>query len=66
MIDLERKINDMCNLSDVVWEKGMEKGMEYAIQSLIKSGMSKEEVIERLQISEETYKKAENNLCARV
>ena len=56
----------MCNLSDVVWEKGMEKGMEYAIQSLIKSGMSKEEVIERLQISEETYKKAENNLCARV
>lgn len=73
-VDLERRINDMCNLSDVVWEKGMEKGMEkgiekgieFAIQSLIKSGMSKEEVIERLQISEETYEKAESNLYAPV
>lgn len=25
---LERQVEDLCNLSEGVWEKGMEKGME--------------------------------------
>ena len=65
-VDLERRIGEMCNLSDAIEEKGIEKGIELTIQRAIKKGNTKEEIINFLGITEEEYEKAERKLYASV
>ena len=36
-VELERRIGDMCNLSDVCEERGLEKGIEKGITALVKT-----------------------------
>ena len=62
-LDLERRIDDMCNLSDVVEERGIEKGTEKertrVIQKMIEKGYTKEDILD-LDYTEDEYKKAKD------
>lgn len=66
-LDLERRIDDMCNLSDVVEERGIEKGIEKGtekertrvIQKMIGKGYTKEDILD-LDYTEDEYKKAKD------
>ena len=66
-LDLERRIDDMCNLSDVVEERGIEKGIEKGtekertrvIQKMIEKGYTKEDILD-LDYTEDEYKKAKD------
>lgn len=43
--DTEEKVNVMCNLSDVVLEKGFEKGIDSTIENMLTSGSFTDEQI---------------------
>ena len=62
-LDLERRIDDMCNLSDVVEERGIEKGTEKertrVIQKMIEKGYTKDDILD-LDYTEDEYKKAKD------
>ena len=66
-LDLERRIDDMCNLSDVVEERGIEKGIEKGtekertrvIQKMIGKGYTKEDILD-MDYTEDEYKKAKD------
>jgi hypothetical protein len=81
-IDEEKGVTDVCQgLQELLLdereeglEKGLEQGLEQGlerghmdmIQRLMKKGKSKEEIIDLLEVSEEEYKKAEEDLCVTV
>ena len=44
--DTERRLNTMCNLSEVVLEKGIEKGMRQLIQQMLNNGKNTKEIAE--------------------
>lgn len=52
-VELERRLNQMCNLSDLVEEKAMERGIERGIEAFILDNLEehvpKERIIEKLQ-----------------
>ena len=62
-LDLERRIDDMCNLSDVVEERGIEKGTEKertrVIQKMIEKGYTKEDILD-FDYTEDEYRKAKD------
>jgi len=45
----ERKVNEMCNLSEVLVEKGIEKGIEQGIEKGIKQGIEKGKITARYE-----------------
>jgi len=49
----ERKVNEMCNLSEVLVEKGIEKGK---ITARYEDGLSVEDIAERTKVSVEIVK----------
>ena len=61
--DMERRSNYMCNLSDLIWEQGIEQGIDKGryetLLALYKKGVIREEdIAEQLNISlEEVYKR---------
>ena len=50
--DTERRLNDMCNLSDVILENGLKEGIEQGIEAFIvdkiEDGVEKATIIEKL------------------
>ena len=62
---MERRLNIMCNYSDIVEERGIEKGIEkeriFMIQKMIKKGYQKEEILD-LDYTEEEFAEANANL----
>ena len=42
--ELEREVNEMCNLSDYVEEKGVKKGIEQGMKKGMEKGMKKENI----------------------
>ena len=62
-LDLERRIDDMCNLSDVVEERGIEKGTEKertrVIQKMIEKGYTKEDILD-FDYTEDEYRTAKD------
>ncbi len=79
--ELERRLQTMCNLSEIIIEEGLREGMERGIEQgrkkerldtirrMLKAGMYKEQIIS-LGYSEEEFAEsenaeAENTLCAR-
>lgn len=55
---VEEGINTMCNLSDLIEEKGIEKGIELSVRNLMETlGLSLEKACEALKISVEEYEK---------
>ena len=57
----ERKVNEMCNLSEVLVEKGIEKGIEQGIEkgkitARYEDGLSVEDIAERTKVSVEIVK----------
>lgn len=52
--EMEKEVNVMCNLSDLVEEKGIEKGVELMIKALLKNGkVSDADIAEAAEISME-------------
>ncbi len=48
---MEARLNDMCNLSEVILEKGIEEGRaKEIIDSGYEFGLSEIEILERLQV----------------
>ena len=48
---MEERLNDMCNLSEVILEKGIEEGRaKEIIDSGYEFGLSEIEILERLQV----------------
>lgn len=48
----------MCNLSDLIEEKGIEKGIELSVRNLMETlGLSLEKACEALKISVEEYER---------
>ena len=47
--DTERRLEVMCNLSEVVIEKGIEKGIEALILDNLEDGKSEEVIINKLE-----------------
>ena len=45
----ERKVNEMCNLSEVLVEKGIEKGIKQGIEKGIKQGIEIGAIIARFE-----------------
>ena len=41
---IERKVNTMCNLSEVVLERGVEQGMEQVAEKMLKANKPSEEI----------------------
>ena len=57
----ERKVNEMCNLSEVLVEKGIEKGIKQGIEkgkitARYEDGLSVEDIAERTKVSVEIVK----------
>jgi predicted transposase YdaD len=53
----ERKVNEMCNLSEVLVEKGIEQGIEKGkITARYEDGLSIEDIAERTKVSVEIVK----------
>lgn len=48
-VELERRLNEMCNLSDLVEEEAMERGIEAFILDNLEEHVTKERIIEKLQ-----------------
>ena len=44
--DTERRLNTMCNLSEVVLEQGVEQGMRQLIQQMLNNGKNTKEIAE--------------------
>ena len=66
---LEKELNLMCNLSDLVEERGIEKGANKKLQELIskklKKGQSIEVIADALEESVETIQKLINEMAAK-
>ena len=64
--ELEGRMNSMCNWSEAIMEKGMEKGMKKerlnAIARMIQAGAAKEQIIS-FGYTEKEFMEAENALC---
>ncbi len=64
--ELEGRMNSMCNWSEAIMEKGMEKGMKKerlnAITRMIQAGATKEQIIS-FGYTEKEFMEAENALC---
>lgn len=58
-LDLERRINGMCNLSDVVEERGIRKERIRVIQKMIEKGYTKEDILD-FDYTEDEYRKAKD------
>ena len=67
--ELEGRMNSMCNWSEAIMEKGMEKGMKKerlnAITRMIQAGATKEQIIS-FGYTENEFMEAENALCINV
>ena len=67
--ELEGRMNSMCNWSEAIMEKGMEKGMKKerlnAITRMIQAGATKEQIIS-FGYTEKEFMEAENALCINV
>ena len=44
--NLEKGVNAMCNLSDIIWEEGLEQGRSIVIMSCLKNDKTPEEIAE--------------------
>ena len=62
--ELEREVNEMCNLSDYVEEKGMKKGMEKenisTIQKMLNKGIEPTQIADLLDESVEYIEKIQS------
>lgn len=61
-VEMERRERDMCNLSELIWEEGMEKGMEKAVldamQKMVrKLGVTAEQAMDILEVPKEERKR---------
>lgn len=70
-VEAERRGQDMCNLSELVWEEGMEKGMEKgraraisdAIQKIVKKlDVTEEQAMDILEVPKEERKQFEKKM----
>lgn len=43
-VETERRVNTMCNLSEVVLERGMEQGIELVAENMLKANKPAEEI----------------------
>lgn len=43
-VETERRVNTMCNLSEVVLERGVEQGMEQVAEKMLKANKPSEEI----------------------
>ena len=71
-VELERKLNDMCNLSEVILERGIERGIEQGERlatikiatNLFAKGKTFEEVCEIIDsLSTEELREIYNSIC---
>ena len=60
--DTERRLNTMCNLSEVVLEKGIEKGMRQLIQQMLNNGKNTKEIAEFCGIPMERVEEMYNTI----
>ena len=60
--DTERRLNTMCNLSEVVLEKGIEKGMRQLIQQMRNNGKNTKEIAEFCGIPMERVEEMYNTI----
>ena len=64
--ETERRLNTMCNLSEVVLERGIEKGIEQGqrqlIEKMLKKGKTAEEIADLCDISVEIVKEIEKSI----
>lgn len=68
--ETERRLNTMCNLSEVVLERGIEEGIEQGIkqgqrqiiEKMLKKGKTAEEIADLCDISVEIVKETEESI----
>lgn len=48
-VELERRLADMCNLSDLIEERGIERGIEVFVLDNLEENVTKERIIEKMQ-----------------
>ena len=60
--DTERRLNTMCNLSEVVLEKGIEQGMRKLIQQMRNNGKNTKEIAEFCGIPMERVEEMYNTI----
>ena len=65
-VDIEGGLKEMCNLSGLIEERGINRGKHFeriaTIQKMIQNGFSKE-IILKLDYTEDEYSEAEAELC---
>lgn len=60
--ETERRLNTMCNLSEVVLERGIEQGQRQLIEKMLKKGKTAEEIADLCDISVEIVKEIEESI----
>ena len=56
----------MCNLSDLIEEKGIEKGIEISIEKLLQKNYRAEQIADILEVEIGLVKSVEERLCSLV
>ena len=59
--ETEGRLNTMCNLSEVVLERGIEQGQRQLIYTMLKKGKTVEEISELCDISVDAIRKIQEN-----
>ena len=60
--ETEKGLNTMCNLSEVVLERGIEQGHRQLIEKMLKKGKTAEEIADLCDISVEIVKEIEESI----
>ena len=63
-VETERKVNSMCNLSEVMLERGIEQGIEQVIERMLRLGRTPEEIADFCGYDLEKVKQVEQKVLA--
>ncbi len=63
-VETERKVNSMCNLSEVMLERGIEQGIEQVIERMLRLGRTPEEIADFCGYDLDKVKQVEQKVLA--
>lgn len=63
-VETERKLNSMCNLSEVMLERGIEQGIEQVIERMLRLGRTPEEIADFCGYDLDKVKQVEQKVLA--